>query len=509
MNPDGFDVFEFLTPKERAELIALVSTFEGFQELYKGNLRGFVRDCISWDDGESAKAYQNDVFDLIPNGRTSVRAMHGVGKTALAALAILWFALTRDGWADWKIVTTAGSHRQLTKFLWPEVHKWARRLRWDRIHRAPFHPSELLDMAIKLSTGEAFAVASDNAALIEGAHAKRMFYVFDESKAIPGKTFDAAEGAFTQAGLAGHEALALAISTPGPPIGRFYDIQSRKKGYHDWQVKHINLKEVIACGQLSQQWADNRKAQWGESSAVYRNRVLGEFASDDEKGIIPLSWIEAANARWLEWKDRIDIEQTMPIVTHFGVDVARSGLDKNIKAIRCEESNLTIISELVASNFNQDTMETTGIVRGLIRKTGGVPVVDVLNMGAGVVDRLRELGETVIAFNASIGVPELTDRSGEFTFLNLRAAAWWGLRERLDPASPLKPLALPPDDELTADLSTPYWKVTSSGAIQVEGKDEIKKRLDGRSTDRGDAVMMSLAAEIVPTRSGDARWEMF
>ena len=52
-------------------------------------------------------------------------------------------------------------------------------------------------------------------------------------------------------------------------------------------------------------------------------------------------------------------------------------------------------------------------------------------------------------------------------------------------------LALPDDAELLADLATPKFDVKTSG-IQIEGKDEIKKRL-GRSPDKGDAVVMCLA----------------
>jgi rubrerythrin len=50
---------------------------------------------------------------------------------------------------------------------------------------------------------------------------------------------------------------------------------------------------------------------------------------------------------------------------------------------------------------------------------------------------------------------------------------------------------LPPDDLLTGDLTTPHWRVMSGGRIQVESKDDIRKRL-GRSTDDGDAVVMAM-----------------
>jgi len=58
-------------------------------------------------------------------------------------------------------------------------------------------------------------------------------------------------------------------------------------------------------------------------------------------------------------------------------------------------------------------------------------------------------------------------------------------------------VALPPDDLLTGDLTAPHWRVMSNARIQVEGKDEIKKRL-GRSTDDGDAVVMAFWEDARP-----------
>ena len=71
---------------------------------------------------------------------------------------------------------------------------------------------------------------------------------------------------------------------------------------------------------------------------------------------------------------------------------------------------------------------------------------------------------------------------------NVRAEAYWGLREALDPVKGDN-LTLPDDPELLADLVAPHWKLSASG-IQIESKDEIKARL-GRSPDCGDAVVLA------------------
>jgi hypothetical protein len=148
-------------------------------------------------------------------------------------------------------------------------------------------------------------------------------------------------------------------------------------------------------------------------------------------------------------------------------------------------------------------MQTTGRVAALLRAhPNASAVVDVIGIGAGVFDSLREQGLKPSAFNAA-GKADGHDRSGELGFLNLRAEAWWRLREALDPAFGAT-LALPPDDQLIADLTTPKYTETSRGLIQIEAKDELRKRL-GRSTDSADAVVM--ACFDAPTGQGAAFME--
>jgi hypothetical protein len=453
--------------------------------LYHDDPKGFVHNCFIWKpDDPGPTPYQDEVLDrIVIEHRMSLRGPHGLGKTTTAAWIVLWFSLTRDAMAeDWKVPTTASVWRQLEKFLWPEIKKWSARLDWETLERRPFREGdELLDMAIKLRTGEAFAVASDDPAKIEGAHADQLLYIYDESKSISQETFDASEGAFSGAGAdTGAEAFALASSTPGEPQGRFYDIQKRRPGTEDWAVRAVSKEEVQAAGRMSKEWAEQRAKQWGTESAVFINRVLGEFASSEEDTVIPLSWVEAANERWHLEHDDFDAP-----LANVGCDIARSGKDKTVLALR--RGNL--LTELRRFT-RQGTMETTGVIKGVLTADRtAIATVDVIGIGAGVVDRLLELGLPCEPFNASERT-EVLDSTGELGFVNCRAASWWNLRELLDPDSTYEAIALPPDDMLTGDLTAPHWKVMSGGRIQVESKEDIIKRL-GRSTDDGDAVVMA------------------
>ena len=94
-----------------------------------------------------------------------------------------------------------------------------------------------------------------------------------------------------------------------------------------------------------------------------------------------------------------------------------------------------------------------------------------------------------IPFNAAAQSGR-TDRIGEFKFRNDRAAAWWKMRELLDPSQPGgSPAALPPSRLLLQDLTAPTFEITPRG-IAVESKEDVCERL-GRSTDEGDATVMA------------------
>lgn len=465
--------YEQLAEKARARLIT-----------YYNDPVAWADECIAWPAGQSLTPYQREVLAAIPvHARVAQRGPHGLGKSTTSAIAVLWFVTTREAaQVDWKCITTAGGWHQLEHYLWPEIHKWAKLIRWERLGRDAFNPrTELLKLNLNLRYGSAFAVASTDPARIEGAHADSIFYIYDESKVITDQTFDAAEGAFSGAGREGREAFALASSTPGEPMGRFYDIHQHKIGFEDWWTKHVTLWEAIRAGRVSPKWAKQRKRQWGKNSQLYANRVLGDFHSSDEDAVIPLSWIEAAVQRW---HDNSHLPHAR--MDRIGADIAGAG-----------EGDKTVIAPIYGLRVgrlqyvtHEDTEQIADRIRGIVMSNPGVEVVvDADGLGVGVYDKLNHAeGVAVSPFHAGAKTDK-KDKSGELTFLNTRSAAWWSMREMLDPLEG-STIELPDDDLLVGDLSAPKWfDRQARGIIQVESKDDIKKRI-GRSTDSGDAVMM-------------------
>ena len=479
-----------LEKRRISETEDIKTSYQKFVLKYAYDPVGFVKDCLKFKGDEKPDQYQLNVLsDLIEKKRLCVRAPHGSGKSCTMSWAILWFALTRDGMeGDWKIATTASAWRQLIKFLWPEVHKWAYRIDWDIVGRKPFTKDELMARSIKLNHGEAYAAASSTPDFIEGAHADHVLYIFDESKKIPNGIWDSAEGAFSTG-----DAFWLACSTPGDQKGRFWQIHSGAPGYEDWEAHHITLEQFLETGRVNKKWVEDRKRQWGEESTVYQNRVLGNFASDNTMGVVPLSWVEDAINHWYDWQDN----GGNGIVTSIGVDVSggQTGADKNTIAVCYDGCRIGQIIHFMPKNPDIATSEIVDFIIPLMDKfPTATLVVDSIGIGAGVAHGVRGKGYRVISFVGNAKV-DVRDQTGLLEFYNWRSAAWWLIREMLDPSNGFE-VCLPPDDSqthLTGDLTVPHYQRRANGKIWVESK-EVLRRTDrlGRSPDDADAVIYAM-----------------
>jgi hypothetical protein len=230
----------------------------------------------------------------------------------------------------------------------------------------------------------------------------------------------------------------------------------------------------------------------------YRSLLMGGFKTqfrDAEHQVIPTAWIKAAQARWKPdgWKD---FEMTA-----MSLDPAAGGGDVGVLSWRHGGwyAPLVGIKAGAADSDDPNASAERAMKRAsemaagiVIHRRANAPVI--VDMGGGyggdVTARLKENGVAYQAFN---GANKSTAIGNDgMRFVNARAEAWWRFRDELNPdREGGSVIALPDDAELLADLATPTFDVKTSG-IQIEAKDEIKKRL-GRSPDKGDAVVMCLA----------------
>jgi hypothetical protein len=215
--------------------------------------------------------------------------------------------------------------------------------------------------------------------------------------------------------------------------------------------------------------------------------------------VIPSEWVRAAQKRWVERK------WARPHT--LGVDVSRGGKDATIIAGRWEHWIAPLIVH-PGKDVPDGRILADMIMVARSTRTCNV-VIDVVGVGASPYDFLKEREVPVFGFSAGMSAVDpngkiLTDRTGIIGFNNLRSWIWWDTRDWLDPSNYQEGEAmpeLPPGEELFAELTAPRWGKSSITAaqydagiklcIQVEDKEKVKMRLDGRSTDQADAVIMS------------------
>jgi hypothetical protein len=217
------------------------------------------------------------------------------------------------------------------------------------------------------------------------------------------------------------------------------------------------------------QWVEDLKKSRGETSPEYVSKVLAEFPDSSTDTLIPYGWIVRAQERELDPGPLAEL----------GVDVARYGSDETVIY-----SRLGPVVRLHGSFGQQPTTETTGRVVVAMRDTHAtLAKVDGVGVGGGVVDQLAEMGFAVADMQAGARAADPE------TFLNARAEWYWGLRQRFEDGD----IDLDPADvDLASQLSQIKYKYTSRGQLQIESKDDMKKR-GLSSPDRADAVMLAFA----------------
>lgn len=218
-----------------------------------------------------------------------------------------------------------------------------------------------------------------------------------------------------------------------------------------------------------------------ELRRAYRDGDFSVGLRDQNFQVIPTAWVKAAQARWTP-----DGHKGLAM-TAMALDPAGGGRDS--AEIACRYGGW--YAELISAKGEEtaDGSSTAGTV--VKHRRDGCPViVDVGGgYGGGVTVRLKDNNIDRVAFNGANASTGKTN-DGTLKFANKRAEAWWRFREALDPDQEGgSDIALPPDPELTADLTAPTWELKARG-ILLESKEDIRERL-GRSPGKGDAVVMA------------------
>ncbi len=434
---------------------------------YESNPVGFICEVLH---GEPWSRQEEIAETVRVSPLVVVRSANAVGKDWIAARLALWWVYARRGLA----LVTGPTERQVREVVMGEV---------ARAFQAGHDlPGELYQMALRLGGREQagiLAFTSTEASRLTGFHAPRVLAVLTEAQGVEDFAWEGLLACAT-----GADDRVLAVGNPVSPSGRFYSA-SRSRSWKPIRIsaeEHPNLrngKEPIPGGP-SHEFVERIAHEFGEGSGVYRARVLGDFPDEGEEGLIRRSCLEVAVETYERREFRLETTEAVPIVA---VDPARYGPDYTVLAVR----RGPVLQEIVAWG-QTSTMETVGRLREELLRVGvspggsGYVIVDEVGLGAGLLDRLREVGYRYQAYPFN-GGRRAQDQS---RFLNARAESYWHLRQALEAGG----IALPRDEQLFDELVATKWRPTSDGRVQIESKDDLKARL-GRSPDRADAVAMA------------------
>lgn len=261
----------------------------------------------------------------------------------------------------------------------------------------------------------------------------------------------------------------------------------RRKPPEGWEPSADEWEYASIYGLAADQlyWRNRKIQEMGGGDAggrlfcqEYPANIDEAFLSEDDTALIRAESI-------LEAMQRRPAEHAYgPLL--IGVDPARYGDDKTAIVIR-QGRRVHSVKRI----GNASTMHVVGIIFRLIQELHPARVfVDEIGIGAGIVDRLRELGFGSI----TSGVNSASKALEHDKYYNRRAEMNVRMRDWLERDEP----TLPSEKDaptLLRDLAGIYYKYDSNGRYQLLLKEEIKKRL-GWSPDAGDALALTFAAPV-------------
>ena len=275
-------------------------------------------------------------------------------------------------------------------------------------------------------------------------------------------------GGVIRPALADREGWAVFIGTPKGQ-NQFYEMYQHAEKSEGWYSCIYRADET---GVLPAEELKDMQAQMTEMEI--RQELLCDFTASASDVVIPIDLITEAAVREMSAEDVAG----QPLI--LGVDVARFGDDRTAICVR----QGLLLREL-RTFTGLSTMDAASAVIACYNEfSPDALFVDAGAMGAGVIDRLRQLGydATEVSFGGAAMDAE--------RYANLRAEMYFRCRDWLASGG-----VLPQDVALKTELSTVEYRFSSSGRILLEAKEKVKERM-GKSPDLADALALTFAMPV-------------
>lgn len=449
-----------------------------------------------------------------------------------------------------KVFLIAPSERQVEDIMFPEIARLFNRAN-ARGFNLPGRLVGLgirTDFREWFMTG--FKADSHNVVAWTGLHAANIMFIVTEASGLAQLVFDGIEGnlhgyfrfvlAFNDNTGTGYAAESQrksdwnsftldCLNAPNVKLHKEIAAGTVKNipGQVDWEGvndKVNNWCDIIDESQFKEEegdfyWENENGYRCYRPNDLFLVKIRGRSPKASEGALVPAAWIEAANKRWKEMQvgniitpsGIIGTPKHIATVTRplrLGVDVAGMGRDNSSFCHRF--GNYVDRFDKLHGGGKAVHMEVVGKTLNYMKEKT-VPIsgqtaqafIDTIGEGAGVFSRLIELTDDQqiakefewmkgrvhsckFSQAAEWNEQPLKDMTQQYWFVNMRAYLYWAVRDWLDPKNK-NDAALPEDPELFQELTETQWKFMSNGKVQIESKEDIKKRLK-RSPDKGDSL---------------------
>jgi hypothetical protein len=440
--------------------------------------------------GEHLWSKQIEIAESVRDNRlTAVQSCHGIGKSWTASrLACYWLDIHPPGEAF--VVTTAPTGDQVKAILWAEINKAFSKAS-ARGNPLPGRINETDWKYDKFLIAFGRKPSDYNPHAFQGIHAKYVLVLLDEACGIPKQFWTAAMAIAT-----GEHCRVLAIGNPDDPGSHFAQVCSRDRwntikisAYDTPNFTGESIPDDLAPMLVSRVYVEEMADEFGEESPTYMSKVLGQFPSDAEDGVVRLSKLMACTRE----PDKPYAKDRLAPV-ELGVDLGAGGDETCIR----ERRGLVVGREW--RNREKDPEKVVDYIVQAIRATGAAKVkVDSIGIGWGIVGSLRTRRKQGEHNAEIIGVNVSEASTQPEKYARLRSQIWWEVGRQLseDGGWDLSRIETADRDRLVTQLTAPKYSLDATGRIVVEKKEETKKRI-GRSPDNADALLLAFYAPSAP-----------
>jgi len=468
-DPLGFVMFAY--PWSSDPALQIVKLHADYRQRYSSDF-GPDRWACEFLDELGAQVKQRGFNGVQPVDaiRMAVSSGHGIGKSAITAWLVNWIMSTRP---FAKGIVTANTSEQLAGKTWAEIAKWSKKsvtadwwmIRTGKGAMKMCHIEHPESWMVSAQT-----CREENAEAFAGLHAadSTPFYIFDEASAIPDAIATVAEG-----GLTDGEPMFFKFGNPTRNSGDFHRCFHGLR--HRWICRQIDSRSVAITNKNQiQQWQED----YGEHSDFFKVRVRGDFPSLSVKQFIATADVDAAYGRELRGEQFQFAPKILSCDPAWEGDDAlviglRQGLLFKILNVIPKNDNDIHIANLLANHEDQQQADAVFIDGGY---------------GTGIVSAGLTMGRDwrLVWFGGA---------AADVGCLNKRAEMWKQMRDWLKSGG-----CLPADKELYADLINPETVPRMDGKIQLESKQDMKRR-KLPSPNKADALALTFAYPVNPKQS--------